>query len=177
MRADTVNHFPKIMRGHVGGHSDSDARAPIDQQVGKGGRKDGWFGAGFIIIRNKIDRFLIHVLHERRAQMSQPRFGIAHGRGRVALDRTEVSLSVHQRLPHRPGLRHVDQRRINHRLAVRMIIAARIPANLGALAVLPVGIQGQILHGKQDAPLRRLQPVPHVRQGAGYNHRHRVIQK
>ena len=65
--ANAVDHFAQIMRGHVGGHADRDAGAAVDQQVGKGGGKDGWFGAGFIVIRDKIDRVLIHVLHERRA--------------------------------------------------------------------------------------------------------------
>jgi hypothetical protein len=50
----------------------------------------------------------------------------------------------------------MHQRGVNHRLAMRVIIAARIAANLRAFPVLPVRKEREIVHRVQDAALRRL---------------------
>src|ERR1043166_5562254 len=43
----------------------------IDQKIRKGGWKHRWFSPGFIIIGNKLDCVLVHVLHEDRAERCQ----------------------------------------------------------------------------------------------------------
>ena len=177
LRADAVDDLAQIMRRHVGGHADGDAGAAVDQQVGKRGGKDRRLGAGLVVIGDEIHRVLVHVLHQRGAEVRQARLGVTHGRRRIAFDGAEVPLAVHQPFAHRPRLRHVDQRRINHRLAVRMVIAAGVAADLGALAVLAVRKQREVVHRVQDAALRRLEPVAHVRQRARNDHRHRVIEE
>ncbi len=175
--ADAVDDFAQIVRGHVGGHADRDAGAAVDQQIRKGRRENRRLRQALVIIRDEIDRVLVHVLHQRGAQMRHARLGITHGGGRIAFHRAEIALAVHQRLAHGPRLRHVDQRRIDHRLAVRMKVAAGVAADFGALVVLAARIKIEPLHGEEDAPLRRFQPVPHVGQRAGDDDRHRVIQE
>ncbi len=146
LRADAVNHFTEIVRRDIGGHADGDARAAVDEQIGKRGGKNDRLGAGLVVIRNEIHRVLVHVLHQRGAEVRHARLGVTHGRGRIAFHGAEVALAIHEPFAHGPRLRHVHERRINHRLAVRMIIAAGVAANLGAFAVLAVRKQREIVH-------------------------------
>ena len=164
LRADAVDDFAEIVRRHVGRHADGDAGAAIDEEVREGRRENGRLGPRLVVVRDEIDRVLVHVGHERGAEMRHARLGVTHGGRRIAFDGAEVSLAIDQRLAHRPRLRHVDERRVNHRFAVRVIVTARIAANLRAFPVLPVREERQIVHRVKDAPLRRLQPVARIRQ-------------
>ena len=109
--------------------------------------------------------------------MGHARFGVTHGGWRVALDRPEISLAIDQRLAHRPRLRHVHKRGVNHRFAVRMIITAGVAADFCALAVLPPREKRQVVHRVKNSSLRRLEAVARVRQGTRDDHRHRVIEE
>ena len=150
---------------------------PLTSRFGKAAGKTVGSVARLVVVRDEIDRVLVHVGHERGAEMRHARLGVTHRRRRIAFDRTEVSLAIDQRLAHRPRLRHVHERRINHRFAVRMIITARVTANLRAFAMLPVREERQIVHRVEDAALRRLQSVARVRQRARDDDRHRVIEE
>ena len=88
--------------------------------------------------------------------MRHARLGVTHRGGWIAFDRAEVALAVDQPLAHRPRLRHVDERRVNHRFAVRVIVTARVAADFGAFAVLPVREKREVMHRVKDAALRRL---------------------
>ncbi len=177
LRANPIDHFAEIVRRHVGRHADGDAGAAIDEQIREGRGKNGRFGAGFVVVRDKVDRVLVHVGHERGAEMRHARLGVTHGGRRIAFDRTEVSLAIDQRFAHRPALGHVDEGGVNHRFTVRVIVTARVAANLRAFPMLPVGEEREIVHRIKDAALRRLQPIPRIRQRARNDDRHRVIEK
>ena len=165
------------MRRHVCRHADRDASSAVDEEIRERRRENGGLGPGFVVVRDEIDRVLIHVDHERRAEMRHPRLGVTHRRRRIAFHRTEIALAVDQRLAHRPGLRHVNERRVNHRFAVGVIVTARVAANLRAFPVLPVREQRQIVHRIKDAPLRWLQSVPRVRQRPRDDDRHGVVEE
>ena len=177
LRADAVNDFAEIVRRDVRGHADGDAGAAVDEQIRKRGGENGRLGAGLVVVGDEIHRVLVHVLHQRGAEMRHARLGVTHGGGRIAFDGAEVALAVHEPFAHGPRLRHVDERRINHRFAVRMVIAAGVAADFGALAVLAVRKQREIVHRQQDAALRRLEAVARIGQRARNDHGHRVIEE
>jgi hypothetical protein len=177
LRADGVDDLTEIMRRNIGRHADGDAGAAVDKQVGESGREDGRLGPRLVVIGDEIDGVLLHVVHQRGAEMGEPRLRVPHGSGRIALDRAEISLAVDEPFAHRPGLRHVDEGRVNDRFAVRVIIARRIAADLGAFPVLPARKERQIVHGEQNAPLGRFQAIAGVGQRARDDDRHRVVQK
>ena len=106
---------------------------PLTSRFGKRGGENPRLGETFVVVRDEIHRVLLHVLHQRRAEMRQPRLGVTHRRRRIVFDGTEIALAVHELLAHRPRLRHVHERRINHRFAVRMVVAGGVAADLRAL--------------------------------------------
>jgi hypothetical protein len=85
LRADAIDDLAEIVWRNIGGHSHGDARPSIDQKIGEGRRKNGRFLPGLVVVGSKIDRILVHVVHERRAEVTQARLGVTHGRRWIAL--------------------------------------------------------------------------------------------
>ena len=177
LRANAVDHFTEIVRRDVRRHANGDAGAAVDEEVRESGGENRWLRPRLVIVRHEIDRLLVHVGHERGAEMGHARLGVTHRGRRIAFDRAKVALAVNERFAHRPRLRHVDKRRINHRLAMRVIVTARVAANLGAFSMLPVGEERKVMHRVEDAALRRLQSIAGIGQGARDDDRHRVIEE
>ena len=177
LRADAVDDFAEVVRRNVRRHTDSDAGAAIHEKVRKGARENSRLRPRLVVVRDKIDRVLLHVGHERGAEMRHPRLGVTHRCRRIAFDGTEISLAVDERLPHRPRLRHVDEGGVNDSLAVRVIITAGVAANFGAFPMLPVRVEREIVHRKKNATLGGLQTIPRIRQRARNDDRHRVIEE
>ena len=177
LRANAVNDLAEIVRRHVRRHADRNARAAVDEQIWKCRRKNRRLGQALVVVRDEIHRVLVHVGHQHRAEMRQPRLGVTHRRRRIIFHRTEIAFAIHQLLAHRPRLRHVDERRINHRLAVRMVVAGSVAADLRAFIRLASGEQRQLVHRVKDAPLRGFQPVADVGQRTRNDHGHRIVEE
>src|SRR5439155_16472664 len=67
------------------------------------------------------------------AQSRQAALGVAHGRGVVAVERSEISRAVDQGIAQRKGLRHAHERFVESGVAVRMVVAHDVADDLGAL--------------------------------------------
>ena len=64
---------------------------------------------------------------------------VAHRGGGVAVDGAEVALPVHERLAHREVLRHTDDRVVDRRVAVRVVLAHDVADDAGGLLVRAAG--------------------------------------
>ena len=137
LRTDSIDHFTEIVWRNIRRHSNRNARSAVNEKIWKCCRENRRLGPRLVVVRDEIDRVLFHVGHERSTEMRHARLGVAHCRGRIAFDRSEISLAIDQPLAHRPRLGHVHQGRVDHRFAVRMIITTRIAAYFRALPMLP----------------------------------------
>ena len=164
------------MRRDVGSHAHGDAAGAIDEQIRNARRQNDRFFARLIEVGDEIDGFFFEVGENVFRDFRQPRLGVSHGRRRIAVDGTEIPLPVDQRVAHIEILGQTNHRGVDHRFTVRVIIAGRVAADLGALAVAAVGGQAEVVHGHQDAPLHGLQPVAHIGQRARDDHAHGVVQ-
>ncbi len=172
---DGVAHFAEIVRRHLGRHAHGDARATVDEQVRQHAREHGRLLAGLVVVGPQVHRVLLEVREHLDREVGEPGLGVAHGRRGVAVDRAEVALAVHQRIAHHPVLRQAHERRVDHALAVRVVVARSVAGDLGALPVAPPRREVQVVHRDQDAALRRLEPVADVGKRAGDDDRHRVV--
>jgi len=171
-----VADLAQIVRRNRGGHAHGNPGRPVDQQIGKLRRQHRRLHVPLVIGRYIIHRVQLQVVQQQRRDGRQASFGIPHRSGRQAGDRAKVSLFIDQHVPQVPFLGHADQRRIDHAFAVRMIVAAGIAGDLGAFDPTRSRTEVQVVHGHENAPLRRLQTVPHVGQRAADNHAHGVRQ-
>jgi len=129
-----------------------------------------------VVIRAEIDRVFIDVLEKRAGNSRQSRFRIPHGRWRIAVNRTEVPLSIDKGVAHRKRLRHTHQRVVNRGVAVRVVLTQHFADDLGALARRAVVVQPHLVEAVQDPAMHWLQTVPHIGKGASHDHAHGVIE-
>ena len=164
------------MRGDVRRHADGNSARAVNEKIRNARRQNDWFFACLIEIRDEVDGFFFEVRKNVFADFRQARFGISHGRGRIAVHGTEIPLSVDQRITHVEVLRQAHQRGIDHRFSMRMVVAGRVSADFGALAVAPIGSEAEVVHRDKNAPLHRLQPVADVGQRARNDDAHCVVE-
>jgi len=171
-----VDHLAQIVGRDVGGHAHGDARRAVDQQVGQFRWQHQRFGQGLVVVGAEVDRFLLDVGEHLLRQPRHPDFGVAHGRGGVAVDGAEIPLAVHQRAAHGEVLLHADDGVIDGHVAVGMVLADHVADDAGALLVrLRVGV-AQLVHGVEDAPVDRLEAVAGVGERAADDDRHGVVE-
>jgi hypothetical protein len=175
--ADAVHHFPQVVRRHVGGHPHGNPRAAVHQQVRESGGEHGRFRVFIVVCGNKVHGVLVQIRHQGHAHAGELGFRVSGGGGGVSVRRAEVALADHENIPHGPVLRHVHQSAVNGGIPVGVVITHRVAHDFGAFAGLAPGGQIEFLHGVQDAPLGRLEAVSHVRQGAGDDDGHGVVQE
>ena len=103
----------------------------------------------------------------------EPRpFGVALGRGRIAVHGAEIALPVHQRQAQRKILRHAHQRVIDREIAVRVIFAHHLADHAGAFHIFLVPVEAHVAHGVEDAPVHGLQPVARIGERAADDDAH-----
>ncbi len=175
-RAARVDQFAEIVRRDVGRHADGDAAGAVGQQVGIGRRQDGRLLFALVVVRLELDRVLVDVGEQRFGGVGQPRLGVAHGRRRIAVHRTEIALPGNQRQAHGEVLRHAHHGVVDRAVAVRMVLAHHVADDAGRLAEGPRRVVAAFLHGVEDAPLHRLQPVARIGQRTRHDHAHGVIE-
>ncbi len=108
--------------------------------------------------------------------LGQARLGVAHGRGIVAVHIAEVALPVDQRIALGKVLGQTHQRVVHRLVAVRMKLADHIADDTRALLESSAGVEPQLPHRIEQAPMDRLEPVARVRQRASGNGGERVLE-
>ena len=171
-----VDDLAQVVRRDVGGHAHRDARRAVHQQVRHPRRQHRRLGLGLVVVRREVDRFLVDVREQLVREPRHADLGVAHRRRGVAVDRAEVALAVDQQVAHRERLRHADDRVVDRRVAVRVVLADHVADHAGRLLVGLVPLVAELAHRVQHAAVHRLQAVADIGQGASHDHAHRVIE-
>ena len=156
---DGVANFAQVVGWDVGRHAYGDARRAVKQQVGQRCRKNGRFLQAAIEIVHEINGVLVNVLEHVLRDLGQSGLGVAHSRGAVAVDGSPVALAVHQWVAHRKVLAHADHGHVDRLVTVGMVLAQGFAHHTGGLFVGPLVAQAHVVHGVQDTPLYRLEPI------------------
>src|SRR6202167_4996437 len=170
------NDFFQVVRRNVGGHADGDARGAVDEQAGNPrGQDDGFFFA-FIEVGNELDGFFFDVREHFFSDFRKARFGVTHGRGRIAVHGAEVALAVHERVAHVEILREADEGIVHGSVTVRMEFAQKFADDLGTLAISLRGGEAKLVHAEEDAAVHGLEAVADIGESAADDHAHGVIE-
>ena len=170
------NDFAEVVRRNVGGHTDGNTVGAVNQQVRITRGQNRRFLNGFVIVRHKIDGFLVDIFNQRVSHLFQTGFGITHGRGRVTVHRTEVALSVYQRQTHGERLRHTNHGIVNRAVAVRVVFTEHIADDTGGFAIRTVIVITVFIHGINNAAVYRFQAVADIRQRARNDDAHGIVE-
>ena len=81
-----IYQFAKIMRRHIGCHTNGNAISTIDQQIGEARGQHHRLTFRIIVIVLKIDRVLVDILEQGLRRFRHTNFGVTHGGRRIAID-------------------------------------------------------------------------------------------
>ena len=109
-------------------------------------------------------------------QLGHAHFGVSHGRGVVAVDRTEVALAVYQQVAQGKRLGHPNDGVVHRSVAVRVILTDHVTDNTGRFLVRLVPVVTQLAHREQHTPVHGLQAIARIRQCPTDNYAHRVVE-
>ncbi len=169
-------HFAEIVRRDVGRHADRDAAGAVDEQIGEARGKNLRLALRRVVIGREVDRVFVDVAKEEIGDLGEARLGVAHGRRRIGIHRSEIALAVDQRDAHRPWLGHAGERVVDRAVAVRVIFTHDVADDAARLAIRPPGDIAGFLAGVENAAMDRLQTVADIGQRARHDHAHRVIE-
>ena len=175
-RQQRVANFAEIVRRDVGRHADRDAVGAVHQQVRKLRRQNVGLHVRAVEVRHEVDGVLVDIGEHPLGQPRQLALGVSIRGGRIAVDRSEISLAVDQQVAEAERLRHADQRIVNRHVAVRMVPREHLAHDRGALGVAAIREQPGAEHRVQNAAMHGLEAVANLRQRAPDIHRHRVVQ-
>ena len=176
-QARRVDRFAQVMRRDVGRHADGDAVGAVDQQVGETRGQNRRLLQALVVVGLEIDRLLVEVAQQLHGRLVEARLGVAHGRGRVAVDGAEVSMAVDQRHAHAERLGEADHGVVHRGVAMRMVLADHVADRAGGLHMGTGGRISALVHRVQDAAMDGFETVAHIRQGARDDDAHRVLEE
>ena len=128
-----VDDLAQVVGRDVRGHADRDPGAAVDEQVRELRGQDRRLLLGAVVVVRVVDRLLVDVGEHLGGDRGEARLRVAHRRGRVAVDRSEVALPVHERVAHREVLGEPDQGVVQGHVAVRVVLAHHLADDGGAL--------------------------------------------
>ncbi len=178
-----VGDLAQVVARNLGGQAHGDAASAVQQCERQARGQLARLLGGAVVIGHEIDRTLVDFLEQQAGDTRQPRLGVAHGCGAVAIAAAEVALAVDERIALAEILRQPHQRVVGRLVAMRMEAAQHVAHHAGAFHGLgrhvaggPAIGQAHALHREEDAALHRLHAVAHVRQRAALHHGERVLQ-
>ena len=119
---------------------------------------------------------MINVGEHLASDCGESSLGVTHRGGGVAVNRTEVSLSINEWVTHGEVLRQADECVIEGAVAVWVVLAHHLTHDRSALAIGGAAREAHLTHRVEDAAVDRLEPVAHVWKGTRHDHAHRVIE-
>ena len=150
---DRVEHLGRVVRRQARRHADGDAERAVDEQVGELARQDGRLHEPVVVVGLEVDGAKLEIVEHVDRGLRHAGLGVSHGRGRIALDGSEVALGLDQRHAHTPVLREADEGGVDDALAVRVVVAGGVAGDLGALEVLLGRPELEVVHRLEDATL------------------------
>ena len=171
-----VGDLAEVVGRDRGGHAHRDSLGAVAEQVREAGRQHRGLVPGVVVVAVEIDGLLVEIVEQIHGREGEAGLGVTHRRGRRAVDGAEVPLLVDQGVAHVEVLGEAHQGRVDHPLAVGVVVAGGVAGDLGALPELGAGPQVQVVHRHQDAPLGGLQTVPGVGERPLDDHAHGVGQ-
>ena len=108
------------MRGHIGRHADRDAGSTVQKEERSLRREDRRFFERIVEIQGHVDRILVHIPEDVLGHFLEFRFGISHGRRRIAVHGTEVTLALDEGVSLVPFLAEADHCVVDAGVAVRV---------------------------------------------------------
>ena len=172
-----AHHFVEVVRRHVRGHADRDARGAIEQQVRQARGQPRGLVHRAVEVGRPVDSSVAELTQQHLRDRSQPAFCVAHRRKRFRIvARSEIALAFDERIAVRKRLRHQHHRLVAGTVAMWMELADHVADGPRGFLRLGAGAKSQLAHGVDDPALHRLEAVAEEGQCAIQHDVHRVVE-
>ena len=182
-RIGKLNHMQRgvaqlggVVRRDRGGHAHRDARGAVGQQVREGTGQDDRLAFLAVVGLAEIDGVLVDAVEQKLGDGGEPRLGVAHRRGVIAVDIAKIALPLDERIAHREILGQTHHRVVDRLIAVGVELTHDVADDAGALLEAGIRIKLQKPHREEKPPVHGLQPVAHIRQRTVHDRRQRIGQ-
>ena len=170
-----VDYFAEIVRRNIGCHTDGYTRRSVYQKVGESRRKHERLLSRFVEVGNPVNRVFLYIAQHFVAYFAHTRFGVTISGRRVAVHRTEVSVTFNQHIAHGEVLSQSHHRVVNRGIAVRMISAQHVADACSRLFERFVAGETVFVHSVQNSSVNRFQSVAHVGERSSDDNRHCIL--
>ena len=171
------SHFPEVMRRNFRCHTDRDAARAIQQYKREPRREHRRFLERPVVIRDEVHRAKIDFRKQQFGNLREAGFRVTHGGRAITVTASEVSVTIHKRIPEAERLRHADHGVVRRLIAVRMEFTEHIADHTGGLHIILISGEMELLrHIEEDSALHRLMPVADIRERSVCHHRNGVIE-
>ena len=175
--ADGLSHFAEVVGRHVGRHTDGDARRAVDQQVREARGEYGGLRKRLVVVGLQVNRLFVEVAQHLHRRIGQAALGITHGCRGVTVDGAKVTVTINKRQAHGEVLRHTHHGVVDGGVSVRVVLTHDFADRPRRLLVRTARDDVGLVHGVENAAVYRLETVAHVRQGAGHDDGHGILQE
>ena len=141
-----VDDFRKVVRRDIRRHTYGNTRRTVYQKVRETARQNSRFFARFVEVRVPVNGIFFDIAEHFVRNFRHSRFRVTVSRGRVAVDRTEVSVTFEQRISHRKVLRKSYKSVVNRCVSVRVIPTENVAYRRRAFSERLVGSQSVLVH-------------------------------
>ncbi len=172
-----VDNLTEVVRRNVCRHTDRDAYRAVDKQVGETRGQHCRLHQLIVEVGFEIDDILADIAHHFSRQPRHLRFCITVCSRAVAVDITEVALSVDKRVAHGERLRKPYHGIIDRRIAVRVITPQHVTDCFRRFFAPAAVCQAVLIHGVKDAAMHGFKPVAYIGQRAAGDNRHSILNK
>ena len=176
IRATSIANLTQIVGRHIRSHTYRDTARTINQQQRNLRGQHRRFGCRIVEVEREIDRILLDIGHHLVSDLAHTSLRITHCSRRVTVHRTKVTLTINQRITHRPLLSHTHHRVVNRRVAVRVELTEHITHDTRRLTMRLIRVEVQLVaHIVKDTTMNRFESVAHIRQSTRNDYRHRIV--
>ena len=156
-------------------HADSDSRRAVRKKLRELRGQHGRLFQGLVVVRCEIHRLLVDVLQHELRDLRHAHLGVAHRCRRITVNRAKVTVTVGEHVAHGKILRHAHDRIVDRAVTMRVVLTEDFADDARRLLVRLARTHARFLHRIEDAAMHRLQTVTHIRQGAGDDDTHRIV--
>ena len=167
---NSVDSLGKVVGRYICCHTYRNTYGAVYQKVGETGGKHNRLFESVIIVGHIVDGVLVDIRKHIKSHLVHSCLSITVSSRGVAVQRTEVSVTVNKGISHREILGKSYHGIIYRCVAVGVITTQHCTYGIGALSVLLIGSKSVFIHCVKDTSVNGLKTVSYVGQSTGnYN--------
>ena len=166
----TVNHLAQVVGRDICSHTYSNTITAIHKEIRNLCWHDGRFLKSIIKVVHHVNGLLIEVVHDVFTHLGKTALCITHSSRRVAIHRTEVTLSVDESISHIPFLTHTNQGAIYRRVTMWVVLTEHLTYNTRTFLIWFVTGVSNSQHTVKNTAVHRLETITYIREGTSHNH-------